>query len=120
MRARHGENALLRRNLADDVDHRQMPDHPRRAEREPEDCADVVFELARLCALDRPVTGVVHAWRHLVRNELAVLQEELDREDTNVVEGGEDALGVPLGAFLELRSPGIALRDREAKDPFAM
>ena len=67
------------------------------AERQAEDGAQVVLELARLGAFDRPVAGVVHARRHLVRDQLPLRDEELDREHADVVEVLEDALQVRLG-----------------------
>ena len=46
----------------------------------------MVFELAGLGALDRPVPAVVDARRDLVREERAVHVEQLDAADAHVVE----------------------------------
>ena len=53
----------------------------------------MVLELARLRALDRPVPGVVHARRDLVREQLAADLEQLDREHADVVEVVEERRG---------------------------
>ena len=72
------------------VDHRAHADRVVRAERPAEDRAQVVLELARDRALDRPVTRVVHARRHLVREQLAADLEQLDGEHADVVEVVEE------------------------------
>src|SRR3954447_20904552 len=48
--------------LPDHVDHGDVAADPDVAERQAADRPDVVLELARLGALDRPVAGVVDAW----------------------------------------------------------
>ncbi len=57
-----------------------------RSERQAEDRAQVVLELARDGAVDRPVTGVVDARRVLVREQPAADLEQLEREHADVVE----------------------------------
>ena len=57
-----------------------------RPERQTEDRAQVVLELARDGAVDRPVAGVVDARRELVREQPAVDLEQLEREHADVVE----------------------------------
>ena len=52
-------------------------------------------------ALDRPVARVVHAWRDLVRQELAADVEELHREHADVVEVVDQASGELLTVRLE-------------------
>ena len=78
-----------------------------RAERQAEDGAQVVLELAGLGAFDRPVARVVDARRDLVREQLAVDVEQLDGEHADVVELVEerarDARRRRLGAR---REPG--------------
>jgi hypothetical protein len=49
------EETLERRKRADEVDHHTRAAGRRRAEREPEDRAEMVLELTRLRAVDRPV-----------------------------------------------------------------
>ena len=69
-------------------------------EREPEDRPEVVLELARLRAVDRPVASVVHARRELVRQQPPLDLEELHREHADIAEllheRGAELLGVTL------------------------
>jgi hypothetical protein len=58
----------------------------RAAERQARDGANVIFELAGVGAFDGPVAGVVHTWRHFVRDQLATLHEEFDGQHANVLE----------------------------------
>ena len=53
----------------------------------------MVLELARLSAVDRPVTGVVHPRCELVREQLPADVEELDREHAHVSELVEEVPG---------------------------
>ena len=57
------------------------------------DRAQMVLELARLGAFDRPVPRVVDARRHLVGEQLALVLEQLDREHADVVERLERLCG---------------------------
>src|SRR4249920_3584186 len=61
-----GEHVVRRWFLTDEVEHRGMVTYAYPAEREAADRPEVVLELARGRALDRPVPRVVHARRHLV------------------------------------------------------
>ena len=70
MRVRDLEHVQGLRHGADQVHHQRAP-RLRRPERQPEDRPQVVLELARLGALDRPVAGVVHPRRDLVCQQLA-------------------------------------------------
>ena len=63
----------------------------------------MIFELAGERAFDRPVTGVVDARRHFVGEELSVLFEELDGEDTDVLKGVEYGAGSLFGGTLDCR-----------------
>ena len=76
---------------ADAVHHHARAARRRRAEGEPQHRAEMVLELARLRAFDRPVPGVVHAGRDLVREQVAADVEQLDREHPDVVELGEES-----------------------------
>ena len=51
---------------ADQVDHHRRRAHHRLRQRQAKDGAQVIFELARLGALDCPVARVVNPWGHLV------------------------------------------------------
>ena len=69
VRAGDGQDRRRVRLPADHVDHRDVLPDADAAERKSTDRAQVVLELARLRALDRPVPGVVHARRHLVAEQ---------------------------------------------------
>ena len=86
VRALDREQALARRNRAHEVDHHRAAAERAAPERLSRDGPDVGLELAGLGALDRKVTGVVDARRDLVREEVAVSLEELEREDADMIE----------------------------------
>ena len=65
------EQPAERRHAADQVDRHGRCPRGGEAEREAEDRAQMVLELARLRPVDRPVTGVVHARRELVGEQPA-------------------------------------------------
>src|SRR5690606_4565618 len=113
VRAGHGEDALGVGQRADDVDHRALSAGRGRAERRAGERAQVVLELARLRALDRPVPAVVHAGRDLVGEQIDAVVEELEREHADVVELLEDGAGVRLGALLMTL---VELRRRRARE----
>ncbi len=58
----------------------------RKAQRQTADRADMILELRRLGALDRPVPAIVHARRHFVENRLVAEREELHRHHPDIVE----------------------------------
>src|SRR5260370_1203375 len=65
----------------------------RGAEREAEDGAEVVLELAGDGAFDGPVAGIVGARGHFVGEELALVFGKFDGEGADVVQGFENATG---------------------------
>ena len=77
----------------------------------------MVLELARLGAVDRPVPGVVHARRELVREQLPADVEQLDREHADVAELVEELRRDLLGlALRRIRARGA----RDGEDPAAV
>ena len=84
---------------------RASPARRGRAERQPEHRPDVVLELARLGALDRPVARVVHPRGELVREHARIGLEELEAEHADVVQGLRDREPVRLAGGLQRRSP---------------
>ena len=71
---------------------------PRRAQRPAGDGADVLLELVDLAAVQGPVAGVVDARRELVDQQAAVVAlEQLHAEHADIVEGGQQRGGDPLG-----------------------
>ncbi len=111
-----------RRNLAEPLDVRLESNHvhhPRhavdfsRAELHAGHGSQMILELTRVCAFDRPMAGVVNARRHLVRKKPVGCLEKLDGKNTNVVELIEKPSRVLLG--LRLQSGGNALRGRDRK-----
>src|SRR6185436_20948256 len=90
----------------------------RAAERQPGDGAHVVFELAGFRALDGPMPRVVNARRHLVGDELAARDEELDGEDADIVEVIEQPA---RGALRLAGKRGVAVRRaRDTQDAVAV
>src|SRR3546814_9831364 len=76
---------------ADQIAHRDGQSAGRgAAERQAGDGADVIFELARDRALDRPVAAVVDARRHFVEDGSLVGGEKFAGEDADIVELGGD------------------------------
>ena len=112
--AGQGQDGIPLRQGADEIDHRAMPHRARVAERQAEDRPQVVLELRGGRAFDGPVPGVVHAWRHLVRDQLALADEELDRQHAGVLEVPQHALQVDLRRLLQ---DGVTVRrQRHAQD----
>src|SRR2546423_13985118 len=79
------------RNVSKQIVHHRSPAQRSNAERQSEDRAQVVLELARLCTFDRPVSRVVHARRDLVCQHLALYCEQLQRHYAYVLESVHDA-----------------------------
>src|SRR5690606_27110303 len=117
VRALDREHRFTRGNVPDQVQHRRVSAWRGRAQREAADRTEMVLELARLRALDRPVPRVVHSGRHLVRKEVVASLEELDRQDADVVELLEHGPGARLGARLEGGGDARRGRDRATQDP---
>ena len=80
-----------------------MADRSGTAQRQAEDRADMVLELAGLRAFDGPVPRIVDTRRHFVGNELPASHKELDGQYTRIVEVLQDALQMRLGLLLQSR-----------------
>ena len=74
----------------------------------------MVLELRGHGPFDRPVPRVVHARRHLVRDQLAAGDEELDGEHAGVAEVVEHPAQVAFGGALQSRI--ASGRDRDPQD----
>jgi hypothetical protein len=70
--------------IADQIEHGAVAGGAGGAEREPQDGAEMVLELAGDGAFDGPVAGIVDARGHFVGEESAAGFEEFDGEDTDV------------------------------------
>jgi len=92
----------------------------RGAERQAEDGAEMILELARDGAFDGPVAGIVDARGHFIGEKLALVLEEFDGEDADVFEGFEDTVGGAFRGALDLRIEARGGSEREAKDAAAM
>src|SRR5438477_10868902 len=90
-------------HLPDEIDHGAVPERSRGAERQVEDGAQVILELTGGGALDGPVSGVVHARRHLVGDEPAAAHEELDGQDAGVTKMRQHAREIARGQTLPAR-----------------
>src|SRR5688572_10865833 len=83
---RNSEHGVAGRKAPDQVQHGSVTARARVPERPPQNRAQMVLELARLRALDRPVSGVVNARCHLVGDEPALRVEELDGQHAAILE----------------------------------
>ena len=96
----HGKDFGGVGRFADQVEHRRAADWERRAEREADDSAQMIFELACERAFNRPVAGVVNARSHFVGEKFSSLFEEFDGEHANVFELVEDSASGLFGGAL--------------------
>src|SRR6476620_7402641 len=101
MRTRNREDRIPIGHHPDAVDHRTHTAWRGRTERPAEHGAEVVLELARLGAFDRPVAAVVHPGGHLIGEQVPLELEELDAPDAHVVERIEEWPDAGLGPRLE-------------------
>src|SRR5579859_7663176 len=90
------------REVADKIQHGAMTERTRGAEREAEDGAEMIFELAGDSSFDGPMTGIVDARSHFVGEQVALVFEEFDGEDTHIFEGLENAMSGSLGRALDV------------------
>src|SRR5579871_4798364 len=98
--------------LADQIMHFSPAAPSRDSERPAGYGADVLLELRRLGALDRPMAGIVHPRRDLVDDEALFAapvadDEQLDRKDADIVErlehGARDSLCFDRGLRVDPR-----------------
>src|SRR5260370_41917256 len=83
------------------------------AEREAEDGAKMILELAGDGAFDGPVAGIVDARGHFVGEELALVFEKFDGEDADVLQGFENEAG---GVFRGALDGGFKARRGGGRD----
>ena len=72
--------------IAYEIEHGAVAGEPGGAEREAEDGAEMVLELAGDSAFDGPVSGIVDPRSHFVGEQFALVFEEFDGEDADVFE----------------------------------
>src|SRR6266403_3820585 len=106
--------------FADEIEHGGMAGESRRAEGEAEDGAEMVFELAGDGAFDGPVARIVDARGHFVGEETAIVLEELDGEDADILEGFQDLAGGVFGGTLKGRFEARSGRERKTENAAAM
>src|ERR1700674_266907 len=46
----------------------------------------MILELTRLCALDRPMPGIVDPWRHLIGEKEAVDRKQLESQYSDIIQ----------------------------------
>ena len=95
--------------LADQIVHFDPAATHRCAERPAGNGADMLLELRGLRALERPMAGIVDAWRDLVDDKrfVAVMvagDEHLDRQHADIVERANHGSGDALGLRRRLRA----------------
>jgi hypothetical protein len=88
------------------------------AERQAGDRAYVILKLAGDRTLDGPVPGVVHPRCHFIRQQPASLHEELERQDTDVIEVLEQLAQAAAGGRRQPRR--VPWRKCEAQDAVQM
>jgi hypothetical protein len=71
--------------VADEIEHGAMASGSRGTEREAEDSAEMVLELAGDGTFDGPVAGVVDARSHFIGEELALVFKKFDGEHADVL-----------------------------------
>ena len=120
VRPLYSQYGLNRRNVSKDIQHQRGASRCRCAEREREDRAQVILELARLSALDRPVPGVVDSRRHLVGEESIVYREELERQDSHVLEPVHESTGILYRERGDLRRSAGSRSDRSPQYSLAV
>jgi len=92
----------------------------RGAEREAEDGAKMILELAGDGALDGPVAGIVNARGHFIGEEFALMFEEFNGENAYVFQGFENAVSGSLCGALDFWIEARGGRERKAEDAIAM
>ena len=112
MRIANGEHFGGVRRFTDQIEHCGRTDRESRAKRQANHSAQMILELACECALDRPVARIVNAGRHFVGEQLAVLFEELDGENANILKFVENSASGLLGRALNRR---IEMRSRRER-----
>jgi len=106
--------------IAYEIEHGAVAGEPGRAEREAEDGAEMVLELAGDGAFNRPVAGIVDARCHFVDEKLPLVFKEFKGQDPGVVQGFKNAVG---GVFCRALDGGIEARggcEGEAEDAAAV
>ena len=98
-----GQQPLPAGHLAEKIDHCRVSEGSGAAEWQAADGAQMVLELAGHATLDGPMSRVMHARRHLVRDEASLDDEELDGQHPDVLERAHDALDIGSGGALESR-----------------
>ena len=118
MSSGHRQRRRSVRHRTDAVQHDGVADGGGRTERQAQNRPQVVLELAGLGAFDGPVPGVVNARRHFVGGQLAILDEEFDRQQADVTQPIQQPAGVvPTGLF---QPGGETGRPRKPQDAVAM
>src|SRR5712664_1705680 len=106
---RNGEDFRRFGEVADEIEHGAVAGGARGAEREAEDGAEMVFELAGDGAFDGPVAGIVDARSHFIGEKLAVVFKKFDGEHADVLQRFENATG---GVFRGALDEGLEARGR--------
>ena len=93
VRVGDGEDFGGFREVADKIEHGAVSGRAGRAEREAENGAEMVLELAGDGTFDGPMAGIVDARGHFIGEEFTLMFEKFDGEDAGVFQGFEDAVG---------------------------
>ncbi len=118
MRIAHSQHLGRIRHLADQIEHRRTANRARGAQRLASHRAQVILKLAGNRAFDGPVTGIVHARRHFIRQKSPLMLEKLDRQHAHVLQRFRDAPGRILRHPLDGRLKPRRRRQRKTQDSF--
>ena len=90
-------------NVADEIEHGAMAGKTCGAERNAEDGAEMVFELACDCAFDGPMAGIVDARSHFVDEKFTLMLKKFKGKHADVFQGFEHAVGGVFSGVLDSR-----------------
>ena len=107
-----GEDFRGIEEVADEIEHGAVAGGTRGAERKAEDSAEMILKLAGDSAFDGPMAGIVDARSHFIGEQFALVFEEFDGEDANVLEGFENAMGGSFRGALDFYIEARGGRER--------
>src|ERR1700694_5807413 len=105
---------------ADEIKQGAVAGRSRGAERQAEDGAEMVLELAGDGAFDRPVAGIVDTRSHFIGEKLALVFEEFDGEDPDVLQRFENSVSGFFRIALDGRLEARGGCERQPEDAVAM
>jgi hypothetical protein len=118
--AGHAQHALHRGQLADEVNHRAHATRRGATQRIAQNGAQVILKLTGLRAFDAPVSAVMHARRHFVRQQLLTHLKQLQRHHAHIVQRFEQPCDVSSSGGLQRTRVVACRRQRETQNALPM